>query len=132
MADETAESVTKHLIETCQDYASRCTKIKRILTDNGSGYRSKMFADACRTLNVKHLFTKSYTPQTNGKAERFVQTLLREWSHARPYTSSAERNMFLEPFLHKYNWHRPHRGLKGLSPVCRLVTNLLNLSSTHN
>ena len=74
MEDETAESVTKHLIETYQQYAARGILIKRVLTDNGSGYKSKMFAEACQTLNVKHIFTKPYTPQTNGKAERFIQT----------------------------------------------------------
>ena len=78
MEDKTAESVTKHLIETYQHYASIGIAVKRVLTDNGSGYRSKMFAETCRTLNVKHIFTKPYTPQTNGKAEHFTQTLLRD------------------------------------------------------
>lgn len=82
--DETAECVTKHLIKTCQDYASRGIKMKRILKDSDPGYRSKMFADACRILNVQHLFTNPYMPQTNEKAERILQTLLREWAHTRP------------------------------------------------
>ncbi len=129
--DETAESVTKHLIETYQHYASRGIVIKRVLTDNGSGYKSKMFAEACEALTIKHSFTQPYTPQTNGKAERFIQTLLREWAYARTYTSSVQRNMFLEPFLHMYNWHRPHRGINGFSPVCRLEKNRDNLQSTH-
>ena len=131
MENETAESVTKHLIETYQQYAARGILIKRVLTDNGSGYKSKMFAEACQTLNVKHIFTKPYTPQTNGKAERFIQTLLRVWAYARTYTSSEQRNLFLEPFLHMYNWHRPHRGINGFAPVCRLEQNRNNLSSTH-
>ena len=131
MEDETAESVTKHLIETYQLYASKGIEVKRVLTDNGSGYRSKIFAEACQTLNVKHIFTKPYTPQTNGKAERFIQTLLREWAYARTYTSSDQRNMFLDPFLHMYNWHRPHRGINGFSPVCRLVKNRYNLPAYH-
>ena len=131
LEDETAESLTKHLIETYQHYASKGIAVKRVLTDNGSGYRSKMFAEACQTLNVKHIFTKPYTPQTNGKAERFIQTLLREWAYARTYTSSEQRNMFLDLFLHMYNRHRPHRGINGFSPFCRLVKNRCKLLATH-
>ena len=74
LENETAESVTKHLIEIYQHYASKDIAVKRVLTDNGSGNRSKMFAEACQTLNVKHIFMKPYTPQTNGKTERFIQT----------------------------------------------------------
>ena len=70
--------------------------IKRVLTDNGSGYKSKMFADACQTLNVNHIYTKPFTPQTDGKAERFIQTLLQEWAYARTYTSYKQKNMFLD------------------------------------
>ena len=103
MKDETAKNVTKLLIETYQKYAARGIAIKRVLTDNGSGYTSKKFKEACETLNVKHVFTQPYTPQTNGKAERFIQTLLREWAYARPYTASKQRNLFLEPFLNMYN-----------------------------
>ena len=130
--DETAESVTEHLIQTHQHYTSQGIVIKRVLTDNGSGYRSKKFADACETLGLKHSFTQPYTPQTNGKAERFIQTLLREWAYARTYKSSEQRNMFLEPFLHMYNWHRPHRGINGLSPVKRLFHKNYNLKAAHN
>ena len=83
LEDETGESVTKHLIETYQHYSSKGIAVKGVITDNGSGYRSKMFAEACPTLNVKHKYTKPYTLQTNGKAERFIQTLLREWAYAR-------------------------------------------------
>ena len=101
--DETAESVTKHLIQTHQHYNSNGIVKKRVLTDDGSGYRSKKFADACETLGMKHVFIHPYTPQTNGKAERFIQTLLREWANARTYKSSEQRNMYLEPFLHMYN-----------------------------
>ena len=98
MYGETAESVTKHLIETYQQYAARGILIKRVPSDNGSGYKSKMFAEACQTLYVKYIFTKPYTPPTNGKAEQFIQTLLQEWAYTRTYTSSEQRNMFLEPF----------------------------------
>ena len=133
LEDETAESVTKHLLETYQHYASIGIVIKRVLTDNGSGYRSKMFAEACQTLNVNHVFTKPYTPQTNGKAERFIQTLLRKWACTRTYTSSVQRNMFLETFLHMYNWQRPHRGINGFSPVRRnpLMTDTVTFDHAH-
>ena len=120
MEDETAESVTKHLIETYQQYAPSCTVIERVLTDNGSGYKLKQFKEACEILNVKHVLNQPNTPQTNGTAERFIQTFMREWAFARTYTSSEQRNLFLEPFLHKYNWHRPNRGINGFAPVCRL------------
>ena len=131
MEGVTAESVTKHLTDTYYHYAARGIATKRVLTDNGSGYKSKKFAEACKRLNVKHVFTKPYTPRTNGKAERFIQTLLREWAYARTYTSSEQRNMYLEPFLHMYNWHRPHRGINVLSPVCRLEKDRYNLMTTH-
>ena len=89
--------------------------IKRVLTDNGSGYKSKMFAEAGQTMNVKHIFTKPYA-QTNVKAEGFILTLLRERACERTYTSYEQRNMFIEPFLHMYNWQRLHRGIIGFSP----------------
>ena len=103
MEEEKAESVTKHLIETYQFYATKGINVKRVLTENGSGYRSKFFAEACQTLKVKYILTKPYTPQINGMAERFIQTLLREWAYARTYRSTDQRNMFLDPFLHMYN-----------------------------
>ena len=94
---------SKKLIETYQHNASNGIVIKRVLTDNRFGYKSKMFSEACQTLNVKQIFTKPYTRQINGKAERFIQTLLREWSYARTFTSSDQRNMVLDTFLHMYN-----------------------------
>ena len=93
LEDETTESVTQQLIETYQHYASRGIVTKRVLTDNGSGYESKMFAEACQTLDVKHVFTQPYTPQPNRKAEWFIQTLLPEWACAKTYISSVQRNM---------------------------------------
>ena len=128
MDDETAESVTKHLM----NYGVHGIVIKRVLTDNRSGYKSKKFSEARQTLNVKHIITMPYTPQTNGKSEIFIQTFLRKWAYARTYTSSEQRNMFLEPFLHMYKWHRLHRGIKGFSLVCRLEKNCNNLSSSYN
>ena len=78
------------------------------MTDNGSCYRSKTFARACTKLGIKHIKTKPYTPQTNGKAERFIQTALREWAYATAFEHSDQRRQALLPFLHRYNCHRPH------------------------
>lgn len=92
---------------------------RRLLTDNGNGYRSGRFAVGCRRWQVRHWFTRPYTPQTNGKAERLIQTLLREWAYRRPYTSSARRTRDLEHYLQFYNRHRPHASLGRRSPWMR-------------
>jgi transposase InsO family protein len=78
-------------------------------------------------VSIRHIKTRPYTPKTNGKAERFVQTSLREWAYARPYVSSAQREEALQPFLHRYNWHRPHCALNRQPPMSRIpaVSNLL-------
>lgn len=96
LEDKTTESVTKHLIESYQHYVPKRIGVKRVLTDNGSMYRSKMFAEAGQTLNVKYILAKPCTPQTNGKAIGFIQTLPREWAYATTQTSSDQRNMFLD------------------------------------
>jgi len=93
---------------------------QRILTDNGSGYRSKLVAAVCQETDVKHRWTRPYRPQTNGKAERFIQTLLREWAYVRPYQTSARRTAALAPYLLRYNHRRPHGGISGLAPFSRL------------
>jgi transposase InsO family protein len=87
------------------------------MTDNGSSFRSRRYAKALRRLRVKHLRTKPYTPKTNGKAERFVQTSLREWAYARAYDTSDQRAAELPVWLHRYNWHEPRR-------VCRRLFRL--------
>ena len=96
-------------------------RIQRIVTDNGSCYRAKAFARACRKLGLKHIFTRPYRPQTNGKAERFIQTVLREWAYARAYDTSDQRAKNLPVWLHHYNWHRPHGSLQARPPISRLV-----------
>jgi transposase InsO family protein len=98
--------------------------VERVMTDNGSAYRSKLFAKALAEAGARHVRTKPYTPRTNGKAERFIQTTLREWAYAKPYRSSAERTQTIEPWTDTYNLHRPHSGIKGLTPWQR-VNNLL-------
>ena len=96
-------------------YARLGIQFRAVLTDNGFAYRSRAFAAACRTLGLKHRFARPYTPRTNGKAERFIQTALREWAYARSYNNSNQRSQELRPWLHQGNWHRPHASL-GLSP----------------
>src|SRR3546814_6954830 len=91
------------------------------MTDNGSCYRSFDFRKACRDLGLKHIRTKPYTPKTNGKAERFIQTSLREWAYAKAYSSSDERAAELPVWLHRYNWHRPHRSEEHTSELQSLM-----------
>jgi transposase InsO family protein len=102
--------------------------VERVMTDNGSAYRSKLFAAALRQAGLRHVRTRPYTPRTNGKAERFIQTSLREWAYAQPYASSAERAKAIQPWNDAYNTQRPHAGIKGLTPWQRL-NNLLGNDS---
>jgi transposase InsO family protein len=113
-------------------YASLGITILRVMTDNGSCYRSRAFAKACRTLRIKHIRTKPYTPRTNGKAERFIQTCLREWAYARAYLNSAQRARELPCFIHRYNWHRPHAAVGGKPPISRLGLTANNLLRLHS
>ena len=100
-------------------YATLGIRIRRLLTDNGHCYRSAAFREACLQLGLRHHFTRPYTPRTNGKAERFIQTLLREWVRARAYSSSDQRNADLPLYLRHYNFHRPHASLNHAPPVSR-------------
>ena len=102
--------------------------VQRVMTDNGSAYRSKLFAKALRTAGARHVRTRPYTPRTNGKAERFIQTSLREWAYGRPYACSDDRAKAIRPWTDSYNLARPHSGIKGLTPWQR-VNNLLGNDS---
>src|SRR4029077_1434531 len=93
-------------------FAKLGVRIERVMTDNGSCYQSKSFRAACKRRGLRQIFTKPYTPKTNGKAERFIQTALREWAYARAYHNSDQRSVELLHWLHRYNWHRPHDSLK--------------------
>ena len=130
LPDEKAVSCVQFLRQAVAYYASLGVRIERVMTDNGTGYKNT-FRAACDELGIRHIKTKPYTPKTNGKAERFVQTSLREWAYARPYVSSAQRQAALQPFLHRYNWHRPHCALNRQPPMSRIpaVSNLLELDS---
>jgi len=112
-------------------YASLGITVERVMTDNGSCYRSGAFAKACRRLHLKHIRTKPYTPRTNGKAERFIQTSLREWAYARAYLNSKQRAHELPFFMHRYNWHRPHASIGGKPPITRLGLTQDNLLRLH-
>ena len=100
-------------------FRRRGIRIRRLLTDNGSAYRSRLFARACRPWAIRHRFTRPYRPQTNGKAERFIQTLLREWAYRHPYVSSTRRTAALTRYLRFYNHQRPHTSLGRRSPWMR-------------
>jgi transposase InsO family protein len=113
-------------------YASLGITVLRVMTDNGSCYRSRAFARACRRLKLKHIRTKPYTPRTNGKAERFIQTSLREWAYAHAYLNSRQRARQLPFFMHRYNWHRPHASIGRVPPITRLGLTKDNLLRLHN
>lgn len=130
LPDEKATSCVQFLRQAVAYYAGLGVRIERVMTDNGAGYKNT-FKAACDELGIRHIKTRPYTPKTNGKAERFVQTSLREWAYARPYISSAQREAALQPFLHRYNWHRPHCALNRQPPMSRIpaVSNLLELDT---
>lgn len=130
--DETQASVLAFLDAALTYYARLGICFKAILTDNGPAYRSRAMAVACKTLGLKHRFTRPYTPRTNGKAERFIQTALREWAYARSYGNSNERSQELRPWLHQYNWHRPHSSLGLSPPISRSGLDDNNLLTLHN
>ncbi|WP_091737313.1 IS481 family transposase [Phenylobacterium immobile] len=116
---------TTGFLERALAWLGRCgVRVERVMTDNGSAYRSKLFANALQAAGARHVRTRPYTPRTNGKAERFIQTSLREWAYAKPYSSSAERAQAIGPWIDAYNLSRPHAGIGGLSPWTR-VNNLL-------
>ena len=132
MPDEKKESATAFLKAALAYYAGLGVTVARVMTDNGSCYKSHAFRDLCRDLGLKHIRTKPYTPKTNGKAERFIQTALREWAYARAYQTSDQRAAELPVWLHRYNWHRTHGGIKSQTPISRLGLTEDNLLRLHN
>ncbi|MUZ65642.1 IS481 family transposase [Agrobacterium vitis] len=132
LPDERKESAVAFLAAAVAYYASLGIIVTRVMTDNGSCYRSKAFAKACRKLGLRHVRTKPYTPKTNGKAERFIQTALREWAYAVAYPNSNHRARELHVWLHRYNWHRPHGSLKSKTPISRLGLTGDNLLRLHS
>ena len=132
MKDEKKESAVAFLKAAVAYYASLGVKVQRVMTDNGSCYKSFAFRKICKRLGFSHIYTKPYTPKTNGKAERFIQTCLREWAYARAYQHSDQRTAELSPWLHAYNWQRPHRGIGYKSPISRLLLPENNLLMLHS
>jgi transposase InsO family protein len=129
--DETKGSAVQFIRNAVAYYQSLGVRVKKLLTDNGSAFRSKDFAQTCSELNIKHRFTRPYRPQTNGKAERFIQSALREWAYGFVYQNSAQRTDQLNAWIHHYNWHRPHQGIDGVAPMSRLKKSRNNLLTLH-
>jgi transposase InsO family protein len=132
LPDERKESAVAFLAAAVAYYASLGVKVARVMTDNGSCYRAKAFRKACRDRGLRHIRTRPYTPKTNGKAERFIQTALREWAYAQAYQTSDRRAAELPFWLHRYNWHRPHGSLKSKPPISRLALTEDNLLRLHS
>jgi transposase InsO family protein len=132
LPDEKKGSAVAFLKAAVAYYASLGVKVARVMTDNGSCYKSFDFRDAGRDLGLRHIRTRPYTPKTNGKAERFIQTALREWAYAQAYPTSHRRAEELPIWLHRYNWHRPHGSLKSKPPISRLALTQDNLLRLHS
>lgn len=132
LPDEKKESAAAFLHAAVAYYARLGIAVTRVMTDNGACYKSFAFRNACKTLGLKHIRTKPYTPKTNGKAERFIQTSLREWAYAQAYPTSEHRKAELPKWLHQYNWHRPHGSLQSQTPISRLGLDVNNLLRLHN
>jgi transposase InsO family protein len=131
LSDEKATTVVAFLRRAVAFYERHGMTVQQLLTDNGSGYRSLVHAIACRTLGIRHLRTRPYRPQTNGKAERFVRTMLGGWAYGAIYRDSSERTAALDGWLWHYNHHRKHSALGHKPPIARLNerTNLLGTYS---
>ena len=120
LPNERSPSSTGFLRRSVAWFRSRGVRVQSVMSDNGSCYVSRRFKSTCQTLKLRHLRTRPYHPQTNGKAERFIQTLLREWAYKRPYSTSAQRTDRLPRYLNYYNLRRPHASLNKHTPAQRL------------
>jgi transposase InsO family protein len=134
MPDQKAVSSASFLRQAVAYFLRLGIGMRRVMTDNGPCFYADRFRDTCRDLKLKHIRTRIYTPRTNGKAERFIQTAIREWAYARLYQNSTERQKQLSPWTHLYNWHRPHASLNQMPPISRAgpqfdVNNLLRHDS---
>jgi transposase InsO family protein len=132
MPDEKSRSAIAFLKAALAYYASLGIKVERVMTDNGSCYKSFAFQRACKRRGLRHFRTKPYTPKTNGKVERFIQTSLREWAYAQAYENSRQRKDQLPIWLHRYNWHRPHAGIDDRTPISRLGLTENNVLRLHS
>ena len=130
--EETKHSAEAFLRAAVGYFARLGVPIQRVLTDNGMSFRSGQFGAACLELGISQKFTRAYRPQTNGKAERFIQSALREWAYGRAYRNSDQRRAALPIWNHFYNWHRPHHGINLMPPMSRLSLPRKNLLTLHN
>ena len=119
LGDERGATAAAFWRRAAAHFADAGITIREVMTDNGMCYRSREFAEAL-TPTVRHIFTRPYRPQTNGKVERFNRTLAAEWAYARPYRSDADRAADYPAWIHHYNHHRPHAGIEGLTPAARV------------
>ena len=129
--DEKKESAVAFLHAATSYFASLKVPIQRVITDNGPAFHSAAFGATCLELGIAQRFTRAYRPQTNGKAERFIQSALREWAYGRAYRNSDERQAALLIWLHFYNWHRQHHGIGCQPPMSRLSTSRKNVLTLH-
>lgn len=128
--DERGTSACRALLQAVRYYRGLGVRFERVMTDNGSCYKSRRFRRLLGRLRLRHVRTRPYTPRTNGKAERLVQTALREWAYARSYIDSCQRAQALHYWLHHYNWHRPHAAVGYKPPISRLpLNNVVGLHS---
>ena len=125
MPDENAESAVRFLEQALAWFGAHGVGVERVMTDNGPAFKSRLFAAVLQAQGLKHKRTRPYTPRTNGKAERFIQTSLREWAYAMPFHSSAERARAMPAWLCHYNSLRPHSALARKPPISRLPRNNL-------
>jgi len=130
--DERGPSAEQFLRNAVAYFRCLGITVRRVLTDNGGAFHSKYFAATCDQLAIQHQFTRAYRPQTNGKAERFIQSALREWAYGFSYQNSGQRTEALDHWIHHYTWHRPHHGIGGLAPMSRLRTSRNNLLTVHS
>ena len=131
LPNEKADSASDFLRQAVAYFARLGISTRRVMTDNGPCFCSRLFAHTCRQFDLKHSRTRIYTPRTNGKAERFIQTAAREWAYARLYQNSADRLAHLAPWTHLYNWHRPHTGIGHSPPISRSGLDVNNLLRHH-
>ncbi len=120
LADQRGDTCAAFLQRSVAWFAARAVTVRRVMSDNGSGYVSRRFRAACHELALRHIRTRPYTPRTNGRAERFIQTLLREWAYVAAYPSSQRRTRQLDRFLRFYNRRRPHASLDYHAPWSRI------------
>jgi len=130
--NERQESVVAFLSSALGFYKSFGITIRRVMADNGSGYVPRAFRNACAELGLRHIRTRPYTPRTNGKAERFIQTALREWAYAASYGSSNERASELPRWLHEYNLFRNNKLLQYQTPMSRVGQRGNNVVQLHS